>query len=251
MKPDGSLHPYVNISLFFTRKGNTNVDRPQRLFLVLKALSSSGRKVLRVPTLMKRAGYKKMEDLIKDLKILESEELIGYTKSGFPSDSHLHQKVVILRADVISLMVEDKDEEEEFPIETHEECIIGFSVLEEGKIEVPSAVTLLTTRFFELTTERHLEEAERMLSKIKELVPKQDWFKGYYYALNGVLLAVQSKDEKAFINNVKPDEDLGKVMREMQKEAKDPLHAEYDRGFFSAMKQYFRLLQIKKSKRTT
>jgi len=221
------------------------LNREQRLLAVLKALASTGRKSMRLGVLMKRARYKKIEDLRRDIEELEKQELVAYAKSGFPSDSHLHQKVVILRADVISIPISDEEIEELVTEEkeVNPPIFVSPSSVAE-KLEIPNSVTLLATRFTELICEKHFEKASELLSKILKVLPKAEWAKGYYYALNGIHIGSQSNDIRLFINNV-ADADIPKCIKEFRKEVNDTLHGLYDRGFFSAMILYLRVRYLK------
>ncbi len=112
---------------------------------------------------------------------------------------------------------------------------------------------VFVTRFFQLVTGRHFAEAERILERIKLKVHETEWNRGYFQALQGIILARKSNDDQyVFISNVNPkDEDeLKRHRREFSKSAKNKLHADYDRGFFSAWADYMRiLLKLKDAER--
>jgi len=101
------------------------------------------------------------------------------------------------------------------------------------------------TRFFQLVAKRQFAEAERILERLKERIQKTRWNKGYFRALQGILLAQKSNNDRyAFLSNMHPttEEELKNYRREFLRHAKDRLHADYDRGFFSAWADYMRVL---------
>jgi|GEM_PF-167156 len=101
------------------------------------------------------------------------------------------------------------------------------------------------TRFFQLAAKRQFAEAERILERLKEKIQKTRWNKGYFRALQGILLAQKSNNDRyAFLSNMHPttEEELKNHRREFLRHAKDRFHADYDRGFFSAWADYMRVL---------
>jgi len=103
---------------------------------------------------------------------------------------------------------------------------------------------VFVTRFFQLVTGRRFAEAERILERIRLRVQETEWNKGYFQALNGILLAQKSNDDQyAFLPNLdfNNEDELKKYRREFLKQAKNKIHADYDRGFFSAWADYMRV----------
>ena len=97
--------------------------------------------------------------------------------------------------------------------------------------------TALITQFFHLVRIRNYQAAEVVLARIKKKLARGEWNRGYFMALNGILLALQTKDPRAFVNNVN-EADLLDSGKEFMGHARNSLHAEYDRGYFSAMVDY-------------
>jgi len=107
---------------------------------------------------------------------------------------------------------------------------------------MPSA---FVTRFFQLVTMRRFAEAERVLQRLKQKTQKTEWNRGYYRALYGMLLAQKSNsNEDTFISNLdlNDKESLQGHRREFLRHARSRLHADYDRGFFSAWAKYMYIL---------
>ncbi len=102
---------------------------------------------------------------------------------------------------------------------------------------------VFVTRFFQLVTRRRFAEAERVLERIKLKIQETEWNRGYFEALSGILLTQKSNDEYAFLQNMDPNDDneLKKYRREFLKQSRNKIHADYDRGFFSAWADYMRI----------
>ncbi|UCE43489.1 MAG: hypothetical protein JSV57_03750 [Candidatus Bathyarchaeota archaeon] len=101
------------------------------------------------------------------------------------------------------------------------------------------------TRFFQLVMERRFAEAERMLERSRERARKNEWNRGYFEALSGILLAQKSNDDRyLFLPHVNPtdERELKNHRRDFQEHTRNVIHANYDRGFFSAWSDYIRVL---------
>jgi hypothetical protein len=105
--------------------------------------------------------------------------------------------------------------------------------------------SVYVTRFFQLITARKFAEAERVLLRLRQRIPKTEWNTGYFQALRGMLLAQRSNDDRyVFLSNLnfKDPEELQRHRREFLRHARNKLHADYDRGFFAAWASYMRVL---------
>ena len=101
------------------------------------------------------------------------------------------------------------------------------------------------TRFLQLVTERQFAEAERVYERLAEKVEKTEWSKGYLQALYGMLLIQKSNDDRyAFLLNLNliDKNNLNRYYQEFSNHSKSSLHADYDRGFFSAWAECMRIL---------
>jgi hypothetical protein len=104
---------------------------------------------------------------------------------------------------------------------------------------------LFVTRFFQLITTRQFAEAERVLERIKQKITMSDRNRGYYQALYGMLLTQRNNDDRyAFLTNfnMADKKELNSSRREFHRQSQYRLHADYDRGFFSAWSDYMRIL---------
>jgi hypothetical protein len=104
---------------------------------------------------------------------------------------------------------------------------------------------LFVTRFFQLITTRQFAEAERILERIKQKITLSERNRGYYQALYGMLLTQRNNDDRyAFLTNLSMStkKELHESRREFLRQSEHRLHADYDRGFFSAWADYMRIL---------
>ena len=108
---------------------------------------------------------------------------------------------------------------------------------------VPSA---LVTRYFQLVVNRQFAEAKRELERIKQKMHKTEWNRGYFRALYGMLLARRSNnnDSYAFFSKLDLNDKaaLHGYRREFLDHVKNRLHGDFDRGFFSALADFMRVL---------
>jgi hypothetical protein len=102
---------------------------------------------------------------------------------------------------------------------------------------------IFVTRFFQLVEGRRFAEAERVLERIRLKTSETEWNSGYLHALDGMLFAQKSGDSYSFLNNLnfKDEKELKKIKKEFLKESRNKIHADYDRGFFSAWADYMRI----------
>ena len=101
------------------------------------------------------------------------------------------------------------------------------------------------TRFFQLVAERRFAEAERMLERSRKRARRNEWNTGYFQALSGILLAQRSNDDRyLFLPSVNPTNknELESYRRDFLEHTRDMIHADYDRGFFSAWNDYIKVL---------
>lgn len=105
--------------------------------------------------------------------------------------------------------------------------------------------SIYVTRFFQLVTARRFAQAERVLLRLRQKIPRTEWNTGYFQALRGMLLAQKSSDDRyVFLSNVnfKNQDELQGYRREFLRHARNKLHADYDRGYFAAWASYMRVL---------
>jgi len=84
-----------------------------------------------------------------------------------------------------------------------------------------------------------------VLERLKQKIKMNEWNRGYFQALYGVLLAQRNNDDRyAFLSNLnlQDKKELLSYRREFHRQSEYRLHADYDRGFFSAWTDYMRIL---------
>ena len=119
-------------------------------------------------------------------------------------------------------------------------------------MDVPLA---LMTRFFQLVSERKFAEAERILERIRVRMKnsrKKEFNRGYLDALNGIILSNRSSSGSyEFFSNLdlKDVSALKKHYEDFKRNARSRFHAEYDRGYFSALTDFMRVI-IKTAEKT-
>jgi len=107
---------------------------------------------------------------------------------------------------------------------------------------------VLMTRFFQLVSERKFAEAERVLERIHARMKnsrKEEFNKGYLDALNGIILSNRSSSGSyEFFSNLDLNDvsALEKHYRDFRKHARSMFQADYDRGYFSALTDFLRVI---------
>ncbi|MEM2969914.1 MAG: hypothetical protein QXR63_03145 [Candidatus Bathyarchaeia archaeon] len=104
------------------------------------------------------------------------------------------------------------------------------------------------TRLFQLLSERKFAEAERILERITERMKRsglQEFNRGYLEALSGIVLTYRSGGESyEFFSNLdlNDTEALKRHYLDFKQNSENPLHADYDRGYFTALADYMRVV---------
>jgi ATP/maltotriose-dependent transcriptional regulator MalT len=112
------------------------------------------------------------------------------------------------------------------------------------------------TRLFQLVSERKFAEAERILERITVKMKKtgqQEFNRGYLEALSGIILTYRSSSESyEFFSNLDMNdiEALKKHYKDFLENSQSRFHADYDKGYFSALSDYMRVV-LKTSKGKT
>jgi hypothetical protein len=99
----------------------------------------------------------------------------------------------------------------------------------------------LINRFFNHLNQRNFTEAERQLERIKKRT-NTDTKRGYLNALEGMLIALKSNDQRyAFISRIE-EEKISNFKKEFTKQSKDPFFTDFDKGFFTAWADYMKII---------
>jgi len=101
-------------------------------------------------------------------------------------------------------------------------------------------------KFFESLVQGRLKESEKNFERI--IIGEgmdSEKKRGYIKALEGLLLTLKSSDDKYlyFAKESFDDDTLHKLEKEFTDHINDPLRSEYDRGYFSALVDYIKILK--------
>ncbi|WP_455277816.1 hypothetical protein [[Eubacterium] cellulosolvens] len=104
------------------------------------------------------------------------------------------------------------------------------------------------TELFTHILKGNLKESERIFEKINiEEKIDSEWKEGYHKALEGLLLTLRPNSEKYLFFTKKFSEDnIIKLQKEFKAHTENSLHAEFDRGYFSALLDYLITLENNK-----
>lgn len=111
---------------------------------------------------------------------------------------------------------------------------------------------ILVNRLLKLLINRKLRDAGKALEKLELTMTEKEWSKGYFNALQGMSLALKSKDSRYIYLNQITNEDSKKIddmRKKFLKQAQNALHKDFDKGFFSAWSDYLKLLKNNTAKK--
>ena len=126
--------------------------------------------------------------------------------------------------------------------------MIGCSVKKMRRVKsLTRKARLYSARFFKFLTKRKFTNANQVLKNIKGEIRTTEWHNGYINALEGMILALRSRHQQVFIKIVIP-KDIGKLAKKFYAQSRNQLHADFDRGYFTAWTEYIRILDDIKEK---
>lgn len=113
---------------------------------------------------------------------------------------------------------------------------------EQAGSRIPVSLPLLNI-FFKSILDRKFTEAEKVLQEIEEKSKENEnseFKQGFIQALRGIIIMYRTNDQTTFLGNLDlyNVEILKKYYGEFSENAKSKLHADYDRGYFSALAEY-------------
>lgn len=226
----------------------------QTLLKLLTSLAANHYGTTTLTRLAKQTGFLRASDprFKECIADLEKEGILSVQQSGFKGHSMEHHKIVVLRADVMFIHESEiLPEKKESP-----QSIIYFQTEEDKKERalgdyLPSGISLLMSRFFQLALNKKYAPAERMLRNIKRRLPRSQYGKGLFMALSGMLVTLKStqKGNYEFLHNIdfKDTKKLHNNRMEFLRRAKNKRNGLYDRGYFLAWADLMRIL-IKKGR---
>ena len=115
--------------------------------------------------------------------------------------------------------------------------------------QLSKQVVPIITRYLQLLTQRNFTEAERELAKIKQGIKLTQWGRGYFNALEGMLISLKSNDNNyLYINRAATNSDpkIDEFQKRFIRLSKDALQGDFDKGYFTAWIEYLQALKSKK-----
>ena len=103
----------------------------------------------------------------------------------------------------------------------------------------------LVTRYFQLIINRQFAEAERELERLKQKMQRTEWNRGYFRALKGMYLSrKKSNDNYSLLSKLDFTDKVAihAYRKEFLDHMRNGLHADFDRGYFSAWADCMRIL---------
>jgi hypothetical protein len=112
----------------------------------------------------------------------------------------------------------------------------------------------LVNQYLKLISDRRFTDAKGKLDRLGQTIAEKEWSKGYYNALQGIFLALKSKNPRnAYVSRIDKDspKKIDVARREFLEQSRNPLQRDFDKGFFTAWSDYLRVLKKRMSKKRT
>ena len=110
----------------------------------------------------------------------------------------------------------------------------------------------VSSKYLKAIAERRIKDGEAEFDKISLSLDDSEWNKGYLKGLEGLLITFRTNNSKYLYLHRKDLEDQKirkKFKEELKKHSNNELHADYDRGYFSALTDYFTIADQRRSGR--
>ena len=100
----------------------------------------------------------------------------------------------------------------------------------------------VVSQYFHFIIERRFGDAEKKLEEVKQAFGQSKQEAGYLKALEGLLLTYRSSNDRyLYLTNVElSSKNVDALKKEFNEQAESPLHADYDKGYFSALADFMR-----------
>ena len=108
------------------------------------------------------------------------------------------------------------------------------------------------SKYLRAIAERRIKDGEIEFDRVSLSLDNSEWNRGYLKALEGLLITFRTNNSKYLYLQRKELEDQKmrkKLKEELKKHSNNELHADYDRGFFSALMDYVAITEQGKSNR--
>ena len=102
---------------------------------------------------------------------------------------------------------------------------------------------MLANDFFHELIEGRLKSADTTLQMMKEETRQTEWQRGYLNALEGMLTAIGSRNDKFVLINQIRAKEADKLTKLFFRRSKNKMLSEFDHGFFDAWVDYTKILK--------
>ena len=102
----------------------------------------------------------------------------------------------------------------------------------------------MAKEYFRLLLKREITSAERQLEHIENNLQDGDLEKGYLTALKGILASVKTKSSRdSLVHQVIGDrKKASSVIKDFNKRSKTRWESDFDKGYFTAWKDYLKVI---------
>ena len=110
----------------------------------------------------------------------------------------------------------------------------------------------ISSKYLKAIAERRIKDGEAEFDRIRPSLDDSEWNRGYLKALEGLLITFKTNNSKYLYfhrKDLENPKNRKKFEEEIKKHSNNELHADYDRGFFSAIMDYFTITEQGKSSR--
>ncbi len=100
----------------------------------------------------------------------------------------------------------------------------------------------MVSQYFQFIIEKRFGEAEKKLEEIRQALGQSKQEAGYLKALEGLLLTYRSSNDRyLYLANLDlTSKNVEALKKEFSEQAESPLHADYDKRYFSALADFVR-----------
>jgi len=116
--------------------------------------------------------------------------------------------------------------------------------------QISKQTASIVARYLQLLVQRNFTEAERELERVKQGIKPTPWCKGYYNALEGMLVSLRSGDNDYLYINRLVGSDMAKIdelQKRFARSSKDSLQEDFDKGYFTAWVEYLQTFKAKRA----
>jgi len=100
-------------------------------------------------------------------------------------------------------------------------------------------------RFFDAVVERRIADAEKELDSVRASIPATEGAKGNLKACEGLLLTAKANSDKyLYLSKIeRTQKNLKTLRKEFAAQTVNPLHTDFDRGYFQVLESFMKKLE--------